>query len=162
MDNRKYVSSWFTDADYVLESESAFIRSTQTRALCANIMVSCTWPCIETCSLLSTYHGSSTYTAGGKESIQTAGSGDKKSRCTFSASRACWLLPPPTCRQDVVTNLQLGAGGVQDRKQFALKIAKDLFQVRTQWHSCLGTTSVLVCRPTDGNFLRRIVHAMAV
>lgn len=33
--------------------------------------------------------------------------------------------------KDVVMNLRLGGGGVQDRKQFALKIAKDLFQART-------------------------------
>lgn len=39
-----------------------------------------------------------------------------------------WPLPT-FCQQDVVNNLQLGDGGVQDRKQFALKIAKDLFQV---------------------------------
>lgn len=34
--------------------------------------------------------------------------------------------------KDVVMNLRLGGGGVQDRKQFALKIAKDLFQVRAR------------------------------
>lgn len=40
-----------------------------------------------------------------------------------------WHRDPVLPIQDVVNNLQLGAGGVEDRKQFALKIAKDLFQV---------------------------------
>ena len=41
-------------------------------------------------------------------------------------------LPPPPQNplKDVVMNLRLGGGGVQDRKQFAHKIAKDLFQAR--------------------------------
>lgn len=40
-----------------------------------------------------------------------------------------WLSTDAVAIKDVVANLRLGAGGVQDRKQFALKIAKDLFQV---------------------------------
>lgn len=38
-------------------------------------------------------------------------------------------MPHHLLAQDVVNNLRLTTGGVEDRKQFALKIAKDLFQV---------------------------------
>ncbi|CAN0135036.1 unnamed protein product [Pylaiella littoralis] len=51
--------------------------------------------------------------------------------------------------EDVVTNLQLGDGGVQDRKQFALKIAKDLFQFMSSFsHSTQAGPEMMVV-PTN-------------
>lgn len=51
--------------------------------------------------------------------------------------------------QDVVSNLRLGAGGVQDRKQFALKIAKDLFQFMSSFSSSTQAGPEVMVVPTN-------------
>ncbi|CAM9264576.1 unnamed protein product [Scytosiphon promiscuus] len=51
--------------------------------------------------------------------------------------------------EDTVTNLQLGAGGVQDRKDFALKIAKDLFQFMSSFSQSTQAGPELMVVPTN-------------
>ncbi len=51
--------------------------------------------------------------------------------------------------QDVVANLQLGAGGVQDRKQFALKIANDLFRFMSSFSQATQAGPEVMVVPTN-------------
>eukprot|EP00752_Nemacystus_decipiens_P017953 g16092.t1 len=51
--------------------------------------------------------------------------------------------------EDVITNLNLGAGGVQDRKQFALKIAKDLFQFMSSFSQATQAGAEVMVVPTN-------------
>ncbi|CAM9552077.1 unnamed protein product [Hapterophycus canaliculatus] len=51
--------------------------------------------------------------------------------------------------EDTVTNLQLAAGGVQDRKDFALKIAKDLFQFMSSFSQSTQAGPELMVVPTN-------------
>ncbi|CAM9796497.1 unnamed protein product [Ectocarpus sp. 6 AP-2014] len=50
---------------------------------------------------------------------------------------------------DTVTNLGLCAGGVQDRKNFALKIAKDLFQFMSSFSQSTQAGPELMVVPTN-------------
>eukprot|EP00904_Undaria_pinnatifida_P000953 jgi/Undpi1/10859/HiC_scaffold_3.g01385.m1 len=51
--------------------------------------------------------------------------------------------------EDVVINLRLGGGGVQDRKQFALKIAKDLFQYMSSFSQSTQAGPEVMVVPTN-------------
>ncbi|CAM9091257.1 unnamed protein product [Ascophyllum nodosum] len=51
--------------------------------------------------------------------------------------------------EDVVTNLRLGAGGVQDRKEFAKKIAKDLFQFMSSFSQNTHAGPEVMVVPTN-------------
>ncbi|CAM9138803.1 unnamed protein product [Sphacelaria rigidula] len=51
--------------------------------------------------------------------------------------------------EEVVANLRLEAGGVQDRKQFALKIAKDLFQFMSSFSNSTQAGAEMMVIPTN-------------
>jgi len=63
---------------------------------------------------------------------------------TANCCSTTYLFP-----QDVVENLQLGAGGVQDRKQFALKIANDLFQFMSSFSQATQAGPEVMVVPTN-------------